>query len=168
MKKLITISSMLVIIAVALVITLRNPILIKIPFGMARVLSENVEAEIYLDGHKSKSARLFREHRRFDGTQVDRLILWVDGGINERTILIIDLDENLVGIPNASKNDYARIFGKVIQSDSGDMYVPVTSAKAWPEHDLKFKSEKGIIEFELPECEWIPVNKLKIIAQPEP
>lgn len=165
MKRSITISSAIVLTALAVITAARNPILLKIPIGKARVISNKVNAAIYLDGQKSNDSYLFKEGSHFDKTSSDRLILWVEDGDLRRKILIVHTEGKSVGQPNSGKNCYALLFGNLIQAESACISIPIGSEKSWRGHDLKFKSEQGIIEFELPTSDSMPAKNLKIIIK---
>lgn len=143
------------------VFVFQHPIVIKMVTGTARLITSQLDTNVFMDGSLSVKSKVFYEATRFDGTPAERLIIWFHGNYPHRVIFTLDLDTKLIGLPNASGDDYDIIFNKLIQSESGDMSVSITDGKCWPEHDPDLKIKPNIIEFILPKSEFYP-QKVKI------
>jgi hypothetical protein len=130
--------------------------------GSARILHSRISADVFLDGQLSSGIYVFQQTERFDEDVVNWLILWIPLESNDREIVIVDIENEIVGLPNSSIYDYSLLFGQLIQSESGDMYVDITSSKAWPEHNPLLRISQHSLEFELPECDWLPCRSVKV------
>ena len=165
-KRLVVVTTTALICAVVAVST--TPILLKFPMGTARIVGLPRSARILVDGKVSPTAHVYAEAKRFDGTPTDRLLLWLPGGTLGRIVIVIDQTRSTVSMPNAGVDDYDRLCTCLLQSESGDMVVDVTSEKAWPDHDLRLKKSELVIEFVLPRADWIPGEMIRIeLAQKE-
>jgi hypothetical protein len=102
--------------------TVSDPLSRQLLLGQATLLRHEISVTGEVDGHRLEAIRCFAEPGRFGGPASQRLVLWMDdtGGTIPHRVLIVDLDNGKVIVPNASQANY-RLLGRrwLAQSDSG-------------------------------------------------
>ena len=139
---------------ISVITVFRNPILGKFLTGSARLIGKETKSEIYINGKRELDAKLFILKSNFDETEKrDYLILYLRDlkDYNEIPVFIIDKENQIVNIPNASEKDYNLVFENLLQSDSGaNVMVPINNNfKGFGfEPNLIFEEQK--ISFKIP------------------
>lgn len=147
MKK-ISIFIVIAILIIFVITVIRNPIIAKFLSGTARIIGKETRSEIYINGKRELNAKLFIAKSNFEETEKrDYLILYLRNlkDYNGTPVLIIDRENQIVKIPNASEKDYNLVFENLLQSDSGaNVMIPINNkikGLAF-EPNLKFADKK--------------------------
>ena len=133
---------------ISIVVVFRNPIIGKFLTGTAKIIGKETKSEIYINGKRELDAKLFIAKSNFDATEKrDYLILYLRDlkDYNGTPALIIDRENQIVKIPNASEKDYNLVFENLLQSDSGaNVMIPINDKIKGLgfEPNLKFADKK--------------------------
>ena len=141
-----------------------NPILLKTVTGTARILSNNLNATIKIDGEIRPYVKCFVVDSSFNGTPADYLILWIpeDSANYGRDVIFVDRLHHDAGLPNAGDKDYYLMWNRfLLQSESGSKYVPFSSGK-FDNQITHFESSDGRISFVVPASSTLPKKKIEI------
>jgi hypothetical protein len=115
-----------------IILYLEYPLETGLLLGVSRIFFAESDTCIFLNGKKSNDSLIYHETKTFKNKKVDWYILLINREKHEdRLIIIIDIQNKLVGLPNFSVKDYKVINTNwLLQKDSGDWFTPFTSEKS--------------------------------------
>ena len=99
-----------------------QPIYCKVLLGMARILSQQVDVVLEINGRIVPGVRCFKESTCYDENPSDRLVLHINdpNAASKHHILLVAPAERMVLLPSQSTENYRLIRDKwLIQSDIG-------------------------------------------------
>jgi len=153
MKKVIF--SIILVILSSITLFYYKPITSNYLLGIARVLEQKNDYQLDIDNKIYKNC-VFISTESFDKKRKHNfLILYLrDLEIeSEFKIIVINLNEKVVGYSCGSEKCYDKAFGKLFQSDMGSFYTRFEDDTKGPGFDTKLKIENEKIDFYIPSQE---------------
>lgn len=155
----------IILLSVAILVALEwlasQPIYCKLLFGMARILSQQVDVVLEIDGRLVPGVRCFKESTLYDGRPSDRLVLYIDdpNTLLKRHIILVAPAHGMVLLPKPSTRDYRLIRDRwLIQSDSGAEGVAFGDTKL-DDRDPDFRRSKDTCSFTIPPVLDLPAGR---------
>ena len=130
-----------------------NPIVGKFLTGTARIIGKNIDCEVYIDGKKKTDATVYKSDSNFvENEKRNYLILYLRNvkSYEGIPVFVIDKENEIVMLPNASKKDYDLVFGNLLQSDSGaNVMIPINDKLKGFGVEPNLRITEKNIEFEI-------------------
>lgn len=130
-----------------------NPIVGKFLTGTARIIGKNIDCEVYIDGKKKTDATVYKSDSNFvENEKRNYLILYLRNvkSYEGIPVFVIDKENEIVMLPNASKKDYDLVFGNLLQSDSGaNVMIPINDKLKGLGVEPNLRITEKNIEFEI-------------------
>lgn len=124
-----------------------------------------IKCKVYADGKLLKEGRAFKMEKLVSKPiKVDRLVLWLPNDEEPyfRDVLILDKNYKKVGQPNSSDIHYQLFFNLLIQSDSGEWYVPFSDNVKGSGFEPELKISNREISFKCP-LRSVSFKKIKVV-----
>lgn len=150
MRKLILIV-IAIIIGIALIFFFK-PMTFNYLTGTARVVEKNHDYDLKINDNHFTDC-IYKSTKSFDKkSNHNFLILYLrDLKVNSKfEIIIVNLNDKIVGYPCASINCYDLILGNLIQSEMGSFYVDLENTAKGPGFNTNLKIENEKIDFFIP------------------
>ena len=129
-----------------------KPMTIKYLFGITRILSPDNDYKLDINNKKYENC-IFKSTSSFDKKRKHNFLILYLRDLNLKSnfeIIVVNLDEKLVGYFCGSVNCYDKIFGNLFQSDMGSLYTVLENNTKGPGFDTKLKMEGKKIDFYIP------------------
>ncbi|MBB4802912.1 hypothetical protein HNP37_002987 [Flavobacterium nitrogenifigens] len=146
-----------ILIVIALIISFAllfyiKPITFSYLTGIARVLEKSHNYDLKINSNQFTN-RIYKSTKSFDNkSNHNFLILYLkDLEVNSKfKIIIVNLDDKIVGYPCTSTSCYDLLFGNLIQSEMGSFYVALENTSKGPGFNTDLKIENEKIDFFIP------------------
>lgn len=129
-----------------------KPVTIDYFFGITRILNQENNYELEVNNKKYKNC-VFKSTESFDKKRKHNFLILYLRDLNLKSkfeIIVVNLDEKVVGYFCGSVNCYDKVFGYLFQSDMGSFYIPLEDNAKGPGFDAKLKLEGKKIDFYIP------------------
>lgn len=129
-----------------------KPIILKYLVGTARILKEDNEYQLKIDD-KLYTHCVYKSTESFDKKlHFEFLILYLKD-LKIKTdfeIIVVNINEKVVGYPCSSLKCYDKVIGNLIQSEVGSFYTILEDPYKGPDFDTNFKIKNQEIDFYIP------------------
>lgn len=150
MKKII----FLVILIIFSLITLYyyKPVTIDYLFGITRTLKQENGYQLDINNKRYDNC-VFKSTESFDKKRKHNFLILYLRDLKIKSdfkIIVVNLDDKVVGYFCGSDKCYDKVFGTLFQSDMGSFYTPLEDDAKGPGFDTKLKMENKKIDFYIP------------------
>lgn len=129
-----------------------KPMTIKYFFGTTRILKQENNYLLDINNKKYENC-VFKSTQSFDKKRKHNFLILYLRDLNLKAnfeVIVVNLDDKIVGYFCGSVNCYDKIFGNLYQSDMGSFYTYLENEAKGPGFDPKLKMEDKKIDFYIP------------------
>lgn len=120
-----------------------HPILLRIPFGKARVISTRVDAVVRVNGVEQPESRVFS----MDGGE--KLLVYSPNPKEAYSVIIVDKLKNNIGSTNTGEENYELLFDRFLFQSENAYGIVYASSVKW-EHNPKLQITDERISYVIP------------------
>jgi hypothetical protein len=129
-----------------------KPVTINYFFGIARILKQENGYQLDINNKKYNNC-VFKSTESFDKKRKHNFLILYLRDLDIKSnfeIIVVNLDEKVVGYTCGSFDCYNKVFGSLFQSDMGSFYTPLEDDAKGPGFDTQLKMENKKIDFYIP------------------